>query len=49
METIEGLQQRVDYEKGRKGYPEGFPPLPDIPAERYISPEFYQLELKYLW
>lgn len=49
METIEELKDRVDYEKARQGYPEGFPQLPDLPAERYISPEFYQLELKYLW
>lgn len=49
METIERLQHRVQYEKERTGYPEGFPLLPDIPAGRYVSEAFYQLELKHLW
>lgn len=48
-ETIDSLRACIAYEKSRKGYPEGFPPLPDLPAERYVSPQFYQLELNYLW
>ena len=34
MESIESLNQRVAYEKGRKGYPEGFPHLPDWQCQR---------------
>lgn len=48
-ETIETLRARIAYEKARTGYPEGFPVLPDIPAQRYVSPEFYKLELEHLW
>jgi phenylpropionate dioxygenase-like ring-hydroxylating dioxygenase large terminal subunit len=48
-ETIDDLRQRVAYEIGRDGYPEGFPQLPPLPAERYVSQEFYDLELKHLW
>ncbi len=39
-EAIETLRARIAYEKARTGYPEGFPALPDIPAQRYVSPEF---------
>lgn len=48
-ETIEGLRERIAYEMGRKGYPEGFPQLPALPAERYVSTEFAELEHKHLW
>ncbi len=48
-ETIEELREKIRYEQTRAGYPEGFPKLPDIPAARYTSPEFYELELKRLW
>ena len=48
-ETIETLRARIAYEKARTGYPQGFPALPEIPAQRYVSPEFYQLELTRLW
>ena len=49
IETIDTLRGRIAYEKGRTGYPEGFPAIPDLPAQRYVSPEFYQLELDHLW
>ena len=49
VESIEQLQQRIDYEMGRTAYPENFPALPELPAERYVSPEFYDLERKYMW
>jgi phenylpropionate dioxygenase-like ring-hydroxylating dioxygenase large terminal subunit len=48
-ESIEQLRRKIDYELGRQGYPENFPPLPELPAERYVSQEFYDLERKYLW
>lgn len=49
IESIAALRERIAYEKARKGYPEGFPQLPDIPARRYVSEEFYRLELDHLW
>lgn len=49
LESIERLRQRVAYELGRQTYPENFPALPELPAERYISQEFHDLENKYLW
>jgi len=48
-ETIEDLRARIRWEQQRTGYPEGFPALPDIPAGRYTSPEFHELELSRLW
>jgi phenylpropionate dioxygenase-like ring-hydroxylating dioxygenase large terminal subunit len=49
QETIEQLRAKIRYEQDRTGYPEGFPTLPDIPAARYTSPAFYELELARLW
>jgi phenylpropionate dioxygenase-like ring-hydroxylating dioxygenase large terminal subunit len=48
-ETTENLKRRIAWEKARTGYPDGFPQIPDLSAERYISPEFYELEVKHLW
>ena len=39
----------LDYEGERLDYPQGFPRDLRIPAERYISPEFYALENEQLW
>jgi phenylpropionate dioxygenase-like ring-hydroxylating dioxygenase large terminal subunit len=49
MESIETLRSRIAYERARDAYPEGFPALPDLPAGRYVSSEFYELERRYLW
>jgi phenylpropionate dioxygenase-like ring-hydroxylating dioxygenase large terminal subunit len=49
MESIDDIRRKIAYELERPGYPEGFPQLPDLPAERYVSREFYDLENKYLW
>jgi len=46
---IANLKRRVEYEKHRTAPPPGFPKFPDIPAGRYVSEEFYQLELQTLW
>lgn len=35
--------------KARKAPPPGFPKLPDIPLQRYLDPDFYELEIKYMW
>lgn len=39
----------IEFEAGRKGPPENFPKLPDIPTARYTDPEFWELELEHLW
>lgn len=49
IETLDELQERIDREQSRTGYPQGFPTLPDIPAARYTSPQFFELELNRLW
>ena len=41
---IERLREEMRYEFARTGPPEGFPAFHDIPAERYTSQEFYELE-----
>ncbi len=40
---------RMDYERDRKGPPEGFPALPDIPGSRYTDAEFLELEKEMMW
>lgn len=40
---------RMDYERGRKAAPDGFPKLPDIPGRRYVDPEFLKLEKDRMW
>jgi phenylpropionate dioxygenase-like ring-hydroxylating dioxygenase large terminal subunit len=42
-------KQLMDYERGRKAPPEGFAALPDIPAARYVDPEFLALEKGRMW
>jgi len=43
------IKQRMAYETGRAGPPEGFPRLPDVPAGRYIDPSFLALERERMW
>jgi phenylpropionate dioxygenase-like ring-hydroxylating dioxygenase large terminal subunit len=42
-------QDAIDRELSRTSYPENFPALPELPVGRYTDPEFYDLEMKYLW
>lgn len=46
---VEQLKQEIRYEFSREGPPEGFPRFPDIPAGRYRSQEFFDLEMKHFW
>jgi phenylpropionate dioxygenase-like ring-hydroxylating dioxygenase large terminal subunit len=39
----------VERELGRKGYPENFPILPEVPVSRYTDPRFYDLEMRHFW
>ena len=46
---IKEIRDLMDYEKARKSPPEGFPAFPDMPAGRYNSQEFYDLEKEHYW
>ncbi len=46
---IKEIRDLMDFEKARKAPPEGFPKFPDMPAGRYTSQEFYDLEKKNYW
>lgn len=41
---IDRLKALMEWEASRSAPPEGFPKLPDMPAARYTSPEYYALE-----
>jgi phenylpropionate dioxygenase-like ring-hydroxylating dioxygenase large terminal subunit len=46
---IETLKAMMEWEGGRTAPPEGFPRLPDMPAERYTSPVYYALEQEHIF
>jgi phenylpropionate dioxygenase-like ring-hydroxylating dioxygenase large terminal subunit len=46
---VERLKGEMRFEFARTGPPDGFPAFPDIPAGRYTSEEFWQLEREHLW
>ena len=46
---VDRLTADMQWEFDRVGPPEGFPAFHDIPAERYTSQEFFELENQYLW
>lgn len=48
-ELIDRLRTEMRYEFARTAPPDGFPAFHDIPAERYTSDEFYDLERDHLW
>ncbi len=48
-ERIQALWEETTTNMREKRYPKDFPALPDIPAARYTSPEFYELEKRFLW
>ncbi|MEQ8772720.1 MAG: aromatic ring-hydroxylating dioxygenase subunit alpha, partial [Erythrobacter sp.] len=41
---IARLKALMEWEGRRTAPPRGFPKLPDMPAARYTSPEYYALE-----
>ena len=47
--TVKRFLDGMKYEAERTAPPEGFPHLPDIPAGRYVDPEFLALEDRQLW
>lgn len=46
IEQIKGL---MEWEAARTAPPQGFPHLPDLPAGRYTSQEYYDLEQAHIW
>ena len=46
---IDRIRGDMAYEFARTGPPEGFPAFHDIPVDRHISDEFYELEQQHLW
>jgi len=48
-DKIARIKQGIAFERGRTAPPDGFPKLPDIPAERYIDPDFFALEQEHIW
>lgn len=47
--TTQRIRDGMAYEAARTAPPEGFPKLPDIPAGRYVDPEFIELERERMW
>jgi phenylpropionate dioxygenase-like ring-hydroxylating dioxygenase large terminal subunit len=47
--TISEIKDAIAFEAGRTEPPAGFPRLPDIPAARYVDPQFLELEQQGLW
>lgn len=46
---VERLTADMQWEFDRSGPPEEFPEFHDIPADRYTSQEFFELENEFLW
>ncbi|WP_056376072.1 aromatic ring-hydroxylating oxygenase subunit alpha [Sphingopyxis sp. Root214] len=46
---MDRIKQEILWEIEREGLPDGFPQLPDIPAGRYTSQIFYDLEQQHMW
>jgi len=46
---IAELRAMMEWEGRRTAPPEGFPALPDMPAERYTSPEYFALEQEHIF
>ncbi|MEZ5498739.1 MAG: aromatic ring-hydroxylating dioxygenase subunit alpha [Steroidobacteraceae bacterium] len=47
--TVERILSTMRYEAARTAPPPGFPKFPDIPAGRYVDPQFLKLERQHLW
>jgi len=47
--TNDSIIAGMEWERERTAPPEGFPKLPVIPAERYLDPDFLELERTHMW
>ena len=43
------IRSGMDFERSRKGPPDGFPRLEDLPGARYVDKAFIELERQHLW
>lgn len=43
------LYDAVERELARTAYPEGLPPLPELPTARYCDPQFFDLEMNHVF
>ena len=48
-QEIADIRALMDFEGARKAPPQGYPKFPDMPAGRYVDPEFYALEKEHYW
>lgn len=48
-ERIQSMWEAASAQMRERRRPDDFPALPDIPAARYTSEFFYELEKKHLW
>ena len=46
---VERLKAMMEWEGARTAPPAGFPALPDMPAKRYTSPEYFALEQEHIF
>jgi phenylpropionate dioxygenase-like ring-hydroxylating dioxygenase large terminal subunit len=46
---VAALKAMMEWEGQRTAPPPGFPPLPDLPAGRYTSPEYFALEQQHIF
>lgn len=49
LRTIDRIKRLMAWEEHRTAPPQGFPHLPDMPAGRYTSQAYYDLEQKHIW
>lgn len=47
--VLEAMYAAVESEFRRTSYPADFPALPDLPAARYVDPEFHRLEMEHVF
>lgn len=49
QQTVDTIKRLMEWEAARTAPPAGFPQLPDMPAGRYTSQDYYDLEQQYIW
>lgn len=49
QQTVDTIKRLMEWEAARTAPPECFPHLPDLPAGRYTSQEYYDLEQQHIW
>lgn len=49
IELQDAIRERIRFEDGREGPPEGFPAFPEIPGGRYTRQDFFDLEKEHVF